>query len=96
MQFTFETTEETYPYCQEVVECLQRYFQWTEQEALQLVNNFWKGTLLSNDDITLHELPYYWSVCIHLKACNQLRPNWWHDPSLYPPPADYFEHFGRQ
>jgi hypothetical protein len=96
MNFTFETTESTYAYCREVFECLQCYFDWTEQESLQLINNFWRASpILDDEDIRLHELPYYWSVCIHLKASNQMCPNWWHDPSLWPPPAEYFERFGR-
>lgn len=92
MNFSFTTTQETYNYCEEIVECLQTYFSWSKHEAIQLVNEYWEDEQAFDDyDLRLHEFPYYWAVCIHLKVTGRNTPNWWKDSSLWPPPQEYNE-----
>lgn len=93
MKFSFETTEDTYEYCMEVVECLRTYCGKSEEEAVQIVNMYWEDEeIFGDDDFRLHEAPYYWAMCIaHDKTIGDNRPNWDKDPALWPPPKDFLE-----
>jgi thymidine kinase len=93
MEFSFITTNSTYEYCCEVVECLVIYCEKTQEEALRLVNDFWKHRSVFNEnDLRLHECPYYWAMCMaHHYILGDNYPDWDHDPQLWPPPKEYLE-----
>lgn len=95
MKFTFNTTEETYQYCLDVVDCLQTYCNKTREEAHQLLENFWAGDLtFDNNDVRLHECPYYWAMGIaHHQTLGDNYLDWIRDSSIWPPPQDYRERY---
>lgn len=93
MEFSFITTDLTYEYCCEVVECLVTYCQKTQPEALRLVNAVWQDeSIFDEEDLRLHEYPYYWAMCIaHHYTLGDNEPNWYQDSKLWPPPKEYLE-----
>lgn len=93
MEFSFETTNLTYEYCREVVDCLMTYCGKTKEEALNLVNIIWEDEVVfDEDDLRLHEFPYYWAMCmIHHHILGDNNPEWYHDLRLWPPPKEYLE-----
>jgi thymidine kinase len=95
IEFNFKTTEETYKYCCEVVECLMTYCGKTEKEALRLVNLIWKDrSVFDEDDLRLHEYPYYWAMGIdHHPILGDNKGGWYHDPQLWPPPPEYLQRY---
>ena len=85
--FAFQMDPVVEPYVRKVVVCLVRYAELEEGEALRLVNRFWTDWgYFSEDDLRLHEEPYYWAMCM-----TQSKPEWWKDSSLWPPPKDYWD-----
>jgi hypothetical protein len=90
--FAFKTTEETYGYCLEVMQCLVSYCHKSEEAAIKLVNRYWQEyDLFDEYDYRLHEEPYYWAMCIcHDRILGDNRPDWFRDPTLWPPPKAYF------
>ena len=95
MKFSFPTTPETNEFCTVVVKCLVKYGNKSEEEALNLVNSFWeKAGEFTVDDYRLHEDPYYWAMCIfHDRQIGDNRPEWWKDPTLWPPPKEFLEYW---
>jgi hypothetical protein len=95
MEFSFTTTEETYKYCCEVVDCLVTYCGKTQEEALELVNLIWKDEpIFDEDDLRLHEYPYYWAMGIaHHPILGDNKRGWYHDRQLWPPPPEYLQRY---
>jgi hypothetical protein len=95
MEFTFTTTNETYEYCCEVVNCLMTYCKKSQEEALGLVNAYWyEKIIFDEEDCRLHEYPYYWAMCMtdhYIQG--EIRRDWWHDPKLWPPPKEYLQKY---
>ena len=82
IDFLFTTTEETLSYCEEVINCLQTYFNYSQEQSINLINNFWQNEqTFDNDDYRLHECSYYWAVVIHLKTIGKCTERWWKDKS---------------
>ena len=95
MEFNFATTEDTYPYCCEVVDCLVTYCNKTQEESLCLINLFWKSDSVFDEyHLRLHEYPYYWARGIaHHPVLGDNKPEWYHDSQLWPPPAEYLKRY---
>lgn len=95
MEFSFITTKDTYSYCCEVVDCLVNYCGKTQEESLYLVNFFWRDEpVFDEDDLRLHEYPYYWAMGIaHHWVLGDNQPEWYHDPQLWPPPREYLDKY---
>lgn len=71
-----------------IVQCLIHYGRLSENEARIRLNE--SGILVVNDELDramlFHEPAYYWAMSIL-----QERSDWYLDPELWPPPADYDE-----
>jgi len=80
-------------YCNEIVNCLVQYAQKSEPEALAMVNDFWRDDdPLTEDDLRLHEDPYYWAISIlTLPRSRSTGYDWTSDPDWYPPPKDFLD-----
>lgn len=90
MEFNFTTTDETYDYCCEVVNCLMTYCSKSQEKALSLVNAYWHDELIfDEEDFRLHEYPYYWAMCIEYHCIL-----WENNPQLWPPPKEYLQNRG--
>lgn len=89
-QFEFATTTETKVYCEEILRCMQQYgFMSSREAALELMNRYWAGEDFSDCDLRLHEDPYYWALSFLHGIWGDNLPDWWKDPSLWPPPQDF-------
>ncbi len=87
MEFSFTTTDETYKYCCEVVDCLVTYCKKSQEEALNMVNAYWHEKLtFDEEDYLLHEYPYYWAMCMEYPGIS-----WEYNPQLWPPPKEYVQ-----
>ncbi len=92
IEFTFTTSKKTRWYFDEVMEVLQKFGEVSKEEAVNLMNRFWKSKDLSNDDkdLTFHETPYYWAMCIlHHPVLGDGNIDWERDPAFWPPPFEY-------
>ncbi len=76
-----------------IIDCLTKYGGLTESSARELLDN---SKLLSDvtkdDDMLFHEYPYFWAMNL---LYSKTDPNWFQDPKLWPPPAEYFESLGK-
>lgn len=75
---------------EEIVECLIKYGNLSKDDAqLKLINS----NIFKNDmelEMLFHETPYYWAMWI---LYSEEKPEWHHDPTLWPPPKDYLDNW---
>lgn len=94
MRFAFDVSPDTQAYCEEVVYCLVTYCGKAEGHALSLVNRFWADENITQDNLVLHEEPYYWAMCIaHHPVLGDNQPEWWRNPKLSPTPKEALDHW---
>ena len=85
MIFEFNTDEEAYEFCQEIVRMMMNDFGITEEESLIRLNKHWRGLGFEDLDIRYHEDPTYWAYQIYYPD----NSFWWNregDPTLRPRP----------
>ncbi len=72
-----------------IVFCLMRYAKLAEEQARHLIDesSLFRHVETDVEKSTLfHESPYFWAM--HLVHSKQ-NPEWYQDPTLWPPPEDY-------
>jgi len=77
-------------YCNLIVECLVHYGRLEESAAQHLVDE--SSLCAPKDELgrlyLYHEFAYYWAMMLlHAKS----NPEWYLDPTLWPPPEDYYD-----
>ena len=85
MIFEFNTDEEAYEFCQEIVRMMMNDFGITEAEALTRLNKQWRRNDFEDLDIRYHEDSTYWAYDIYYPD----NTDWWNrvgDPTLKPRP----------
>lgn len=89
-KLAFFVTDETREYCDAVVWCLVEYGKKDHENAVELVNQYWKDEpSFEDDDFRQHEPPYFWAMCIiHDPVLGDNYPSWWDDPKFWPPPTE--------
>ncbi|MBL0389095.1 hypothetical protein JJB07_21100 [Tumebacillus sp. ITR2] len=84
--FSFETSDEAYEFCKEIVEYMIRKFGITKEESVGRINEeFMNNDFIDEDDLRFHESDKYWAHLIYY-GHNSL---WWRregDPTLKPVP----------
>jgi len=92
--YSFQVTDATRRYCDEIVWCLVEFAGKDEHTVIRLVNQLWGTDPFDDQDDRLHESPYYWAMAIaHHPTLGDNQPEWWRDPELARPPAQFIAHW---
>ncbi len=75
-------------YRRDIIRCLQRYGNLSHVEAGALLERSKLLDGVTEESAIFHELPYFWAM--HLLYA-ETKPDWYHDPNLWPPPQDYID-----
>lgn len=89
--FPFAQTEDARRFCARIAEAMVRFSGLPRPNAIRMIREFWADTEdLESDPLLYHEPPYYYAMSIaHHPVIGDNRPQWYKDPSLWPPPADW-------
>jgi hypothetical protein len=78
-------------FCNRIVQCLIRYGKLEEVEARKLVD---ESQICDEEEgpgeMLFHETSYYWAMHL-LDGRADPKNYWFHNPDLWPPPADYYD-----
>jgi len=72
-KFQFTTNEEVEEYCDEIVEIMVHNFDISAREAINRINENWKGQTIEDAGSIGYEWPMYWAFHIYYEPHNQ----WW-------------------
>ena len=60
--FRFDVADERgFVYFSDMIECFEKYFGRTPEDAIRIVNEMWSGRIVHKSDILFTQPPYYWA-----------------------------------
>ena len=92
--FPFTHSENATRFCERILEAMTTICNLSHDESVRMMMEFWRDTAdLESDPFIFHEPAYYYAMVIaHHPVIGDNRPEWYADPSLWPPPPGWCFH----